>query len=98
MVARHAVETAGEPARVEVALDDMGVKSAAGDLVFARARIVDAKGRQVFVSNTPVTFTATGGYEIVGSSVATTEAGVASVLVRTTRSGGRISARAEGLK
>ena len=94
VVARHAVETAGEPARVEVALDDMGVRPEARDLVFARARLVDASGRQVFASGVPVTFAASGGYEIVGPATATTEAGVASVLVRTVRPGaGKVTAR-----
>jgi beta-galactosidase len=94
LVARHAIETAGDAARIEVALDDMGVKPAPRDLVFARARLVDAAGRPVFASNVPVTFTAGGGYEIVGPATATTEAGVASVLVRVTRPGsGKITAR-----
>jgi beta-galactosidase len=94
VVARHVVETAGEPARVEVALDDMGVRPDARDLVFARARLVDASGRQVFASGVPVTFAASGGYEIVGPATATTEAGVASVLVRTVRpGGGKVTAR-----
>ena len=94
VVARHTVETAGEPTRVEVEIDDEGVKAVENDLVFARARLVDKSGRQVFASNVPVTFAATGGYEIVGPATATTEAGVASVLVRVARPGsGRVTAR-----
>ena len=94
MVARHTVETAGEPARVEVEIDDEGVRAVENDLVFARARLVDRSGRHVFASNLPVTFTASGGYEIVGPATATTEAGVASVLVRVARPGrGRVTAK-----
>lgn len=93
LVARHTIETAGEPARVEVALDDMGVKPTRNDLVFARARLVDAKGRPVFASGRQITFKAAGRYEIVGPATATTEAGVASVLVRVLEPGrGRITA------
>lgn len=98
-VARHVVETAGAPASVMVMMDDGGVAPVKDDLVFARAHLVDAAGRHAFVSHTPVTFTASGGYEIVGPATATTEAGIASVLVRVTAPGkGVVTASSVGLK
>ncbi|MFP5390163.1 MAG: glycoside hydrolase family 2 TIM barrel-domain containing protein [Gammaproteobacteria bacterium] len=81
-VATHVVRTPGEAAGLKVGVDEMGVKPVVGDLVFARARLVDAKGNPVPENGRKVSFVASGGYEIVGSNVAATEAGVASVLVR----------------
>lgn len=98
-VATHRVETPGPPARLEVALDDAGVKPAAGDLLFARAAAVDRRGRPVPNASGGVRFKAGGDYEIVGSSAADLEAGIASVLVRIRRASprGAITARAEGV-
>ena len=82
VVAEHRVRTPGEPARLALALDDLGVPAAAGDLVFVRARLLDANGTTVPVSGREVGFSAGPGTEIVGSSTVATEAGIASVLVR----------------
>lgn len=82
VVAEHRVRTPGEPARLALALDDLGVPAAAGDLVFVRARLLDAKGTTVPASGRDVRFASGPGTELVGSAVAPLEAGVASVLVR----------------
>ncbi len=78
-VAEHRVRTPGAPVALALAWDDLGVPSTPGDLVFARARLVDANGTTVPVSGRAVTFS---GADIVGSASAATEAGIASVLVR----------------
>lgn len=82
IVAEHRVRTPGAPVKLALALDDLGVPVTAGDLVFARARLVDANGTTVPTSGQPVTFSSVQGMEIVGSPSASTEAGIASVLVR----------------
>ncbi|MGH8853356.1 MAG: glycoside hydrolase family 2 TIM barrel-domain containing protein [Telluria sp.] len=82
VVAEHRVRTPGAPARLVLAIDDLGVPPAKGDLVFARARLVDAAGTTVPGSGQQVRFAAGEGTEIVGSRVVETEAGIASVLVR----------------
>lgn len=99
-VAEHVVQTPAEPVKLAVAVDDLAVKSTDGDLVFIRARLVDANGTVVPDSGKTVTFAAGAGYEIVGPSVATTEAGIASVLVRVKGGTGKgaISAEAGSLK
>ena len=98
-VAEHVVRTAGEAARLDVAVDDLGVKSAAGDLVFIRAKLVDAKGALVATSGQSVTFATGGAYEVVGPATVSTEAGIASVLVRVggdkTAKGGKGTVKAE---
>jgi beta-galactosidase len=98
-VAEHRIETPGAPARLEIELDDAGVKPALGDLLFARATAVDRRGRPVPDAAANVRFSAGGDYEIVGSSTAALEGGVASVLVRVRRGSprGSLAARAEGI-
>jgi len=81
-VASDTVTTPGAPVGVKVWLDDLGVKSQPGDLVFARAQLVDAAGVVVHASGQPVAFTTSGGYAIVGPATTPTTGGIASVLVQ----------------
>jgi beta-galactosidase len=97
-VAEHKVRTPGEAVKLDVALDDMGVPAAVGDLVFARARFVDANGTTVPDSGQAVTFTADPGYEVIHGPQATSEAGIASVLVRVRQPKGSLSASAGKLQ
>ncbi|MET0268183.1 MAG: glycoside hydrolase family 2 TIM barrel-domain containing protein [Duganella sp.] len=98
-VAEHVVRTPAAPAKLAVALDDLNVQPVAGDLVFVRARVVDAKGTVVPASGQTVKFAAGSGYDIVGPDTVTTEAGIASVLVRVHGKGkGAISASSGELK
>ncbi|WP_432380948.1 glycoside hydrolase family 2 TIM barrel-domain containing protein [Duganella sp. P38] len=99
-VAEHVVRTAGEPARLAVTVDDMGVKPVAGDLLFVRATVVDAKGNLVEGSGLPVKFEAGAGYEIVGPATVPAEGGIASVLVKVGAGGakGTVKAAAGALR
>lgn len=97
-VAEHRVRTPGEPVKLVVALDELGVPAAEGDLVFARARLVDANGTTVPASGREVAFSAGQGTEIVGSPAAATEAGVASVLVRVRGPHARLGAQTGALR
>ena len=97
-VATQIVRTPGQAARLKVSRDDMGVKPVAGDVVFLRARLVDAKGNLVPENGRKVTFAARGGYEIVGATTSATEAGIASVLAKYRGQAGSVSAQADGLK
>ncbi|GGX95178.1 DUF4982 domain-containing protein [Massilia dura] len=97
-VAEHKVRTPGAAVKLDVALDDMGVPVGAGDLVFARARLVDADGTTVPDNGQAVTFTAGPGYELVAGPQATTEAGIASVLVRVMQPNGTLGAAAGKLQ
>jgi len=98
VVGTHRVRTPDAPVRLALALDDIGVPAAPGDVVFARARLLDANGTTVPDSGRAVTFSAGDGYEIVGSPIARTEAGIASVLVRVKGGAGRLAADAGALK
>ncbi len=82
-VAMHRVLTPGAPVALEIELDDAGVCPASRDLLFARARLVDANGATVPDSREKVEFAVTGsGLALVGEQSLTTEAGIASALVR----------------
>jgi len=98
VVAEHKVRTPGEAVKLDVALDDMGVPPVVGDLVFARARLVDANGTTVPDNGQAVTFTADPGYEMVAGPQAATEAGVASVLVKVLQPNGTLGATAGKLQ
>lgn len=82
IVARHRVTTPQAAERLEIELDEAGVCSAPGDLVFARARVVDKAGTVVPVSGRAVRFKAEAPLNIVGDAEVLTEAGVASALVQ----------------
>ncbi|QBI01381.1 glycoside hydrolase family 2 protein [Pseudoduganella albidiflava] len=98
VVAEHKVRTPGDAVKLDLALDDMGVPPAVGDLVFARARLVDANGTTVPRSGEAVTFTADPGYEVIHSPQASTEAGIASVLVKVRQPNGTLGAAAGKLQ
>lgn len=97
-VAEHRVRTPGQAVRLALELDDLGVPMSAGDLVFVRARLLDAQGTTVPENGRVVAFSAEPGMEIVGSSSAGTEAGVASVLVRIGRGPAGVRAQAGPLE
>ena len=99
-VARHTVATPSQPRSLRLEIDDAAVPPVPGDLVFARAIALDARGRPVSSAAHSVRFSARGDYEIVGSEEARLEGGIASVLVRIRRTpaSGMVTARAEGLR
>jgi beta-galactosidase len=94
-VATDRVHTPGAAVRLVLQLDDAGVPTHPGDLIFARATAVDDHGNIVPGAKGTVTVAASGNLSVVGSSSADLEAGVASVLVRVGagRSGGSVEAR-----
>ncbi len=93
VIATHIVRTPGAPVKLAVTRDDAGVAPVNGDLVFLRARLTDAEGNVVPENGRKVKFSVKDGYEIVGADTATTEAGIASVLVRVGRNSGKASAQ-----
>jgi beta-galactosidase len=97
-VATQIVRTPSEPAKLQVRLDEMGVKPVPGDLVFVRARLLDAKGNLVPENGRKVQFAAKGGYEMVGSGTSGTEGGVASVLLRVRNAKGSVNAQTDGIE
>nr|WP_301751426.1 glycoside hydrolase family 2 TIM barrel-domain containing protein [uncultured Erythrobacter sp.] len=82
LVAQHRVTTPGPATALCSVLDDGGVTPVIGDLIFLRARLLDADSNPVPDQARIVSFAPPKGYVIVGPHTATAEAGTASVLVR----------------
>ncbi|WP_407676469.1 glycoside hydrolase family 2 TIM barrel-domain containing protein [Povalibacter uvarum] len=85
-IALHRVITPEAPERLQIEIDDAGVCSAtdAADLVFARARVLDRNGAAV-PADRSVQFSAAGSAELVGEKDQRAEAGIASALLRVSR-------------
>jgi beta-galactosidase len=100
-VARHRVVTPGQPARLALAVDTLGLAPVLGegDVVVAHASILDAQGTLCVGAGSSVDFCVEGGAEIVGPAVVPAEAGVASIVIRVPAGGcgWRLAARAAGL-
>jgi beta-galactosidase len=91
------VVTPGDAAAITLAADTDGIDPAAdgADIVIVHAYIRDAHGNLVTTDNTTsVRFDVTGPGTIVGADPAVAEAGIASALVRTTRTAGSITVTA----
>lgn len=86
-VARDKVVTAGPAIGYCLAIDTMGVPVGQRDLLFLRAHLHDANGRPTPTDRATIRFAPPQGWEIVGSDTADSEAGVASVLVRSPNRG-----------
>jgi hypothetical protein len=84
-VARHVVRTPGEPARLRLALDLQGrpLARTRDDLAFVRGHLEDAAGTLVGDAWENVAFGARGDVAVIGDVPFSSEAGIASVLLRT---------------
>ena len=82
--ARHAVRTPGPVEDLELRLDESGRPFAAAgkDVAFLHAELRDADGTLVPGAWENVSFGATGDLELIGANPFSSEAGVASILVR----------------
>jgi beta-galactosidase len=89
-VAHHQVRTPGMAATLAVKLDSRGVSPhLEGDLIFAHALLNDEFGTLCVDQRQVVSFEITGGGgQILGPTQVTTDAGIASTLVRFPRGGG----------
>ncbi|MEO5772943.1 MAG: DUF4982 domain-containing protein [Sphingomicrobium sp.] len=81
-VATDRVETPGPAVRLQIELDDSGAAPQPRDLVFARVRALDVNGRLVPGATGIVRLTGSGRLQLVGSTTAELEGGIASLLVR----------------
>jgi len=92
----HAVATPEQPARLELEVDDRGVRAAAGepDVLIAHARICDARGTLCVGQTTEVIFAVEGGAELIGGTRTSAEAGIASIVLRLPAGAGRLVLKA----
>jgi len=82
-LATHVLATPGPLARLELVVDELGVRVRAGepDVLFVHARLCDATGMLCVAETTPVSFTVQGAARM-GPAMNEAEAGIASVVVR----------------
>ena len=99
-VAGNRVTSPGPAVAMCSILDDAGVPPVQGDLIFLRARMLDKQNLLAPTETHTVRFEPPAGFTIIGSNVAETEAGIASVLVRVSgkRPGKRAKLQADGLR
>lgn len=72
-----------KPYAVKLNIDYSGKKITANDAVFIYATVVDAKGTQIPDAANKVTFSITGKAQIIGDKTVKAEAGVATMLLKT---------------
>ncbi len=92
--ASDTVTTAGKPARLKVWVDDLGIQPERNDLVFVRATLVDANGRECTGDLRNVSFVIHGDAAAAGEAHAETQMGTASILARTSTTAKRFTVKA----
>ncbi len=91
--ATHSVTTPGTAARVSIVIDTADVPFTAdgSDIAIVYASILDANGTTIPTATNSVTFTiASGPGDLIGINPQTAEAGIASILLRSRTTAGRI--------
>jgi beta-galactosidase len=96
-VAETSQTTAGKAVAIELKADISGMALNAGtpDLVFIYASLIDANGVVVNRDSLPVRFTVKGNAELIGDNPIRAEAGIATMLLKTTGVPGTLTVTAE---
>jgi len=92
----HSITTPGPPValRLSADLSNKPLRADGSDIIIIHAAMVDSVGNPVRKAGTPVEFSVRGDAELIGNNPATTEAGIASILLRAGTNPGRIMIRA----
>jgi len=96
-VATNSVKTPEAPVKLELKVDESQrvPKAGVNDMVFVYARLVDANGTVVPLNDVPVTFTIEGDATLMNFGTTTTEAGIATALVKIGKTKGEIKIEAK---
>lgn len=96
-VARCEVKTPMEHCGIRIDVDDCGIGPSADDvdIIFVRAYLIDENGTIVPDNDKLIQFTAEGPAELVGTNPVRSEAGIASILLKTKAKTGCISITAD---
>ncbi len=91
-VAYFAVRTPGEPTGLRLDADERGAppRANAKDAVFVYARIVDTDSTVVPLNGIEIKFAVSGGATLISPEIVTTEAGIATALVRIGKEPGNV--------
>ncbi|HET8855324.1 MAG TPA: glycoside hydrolase family 2 TIM barrel-domain containing protein, partial [Salinimicrobium sp.] len=94
-VAEDSVTTAGEPAKIRLSADKSGKEFTSNDVIFIYAQVFDKNNVKVHESGLSVHFSIVSGEgEIIGGNKIESEAGIATILLKT-HSTGNIKIKAE---
>jgi hypothetical protein len=96
IMAADTVKTPETAKSISVVIDtaDNSLIADSNDIAIVHASIVDANGTVVPTATNKITFSVSGPATLIGNNPDTTEAGIASILVRTTASEGAITVTA----
>jgi beta-galactosidase len=91
-VAQQTVQTPKNPVKTAVWFDLQGIAATTNDVVLVRASLLDRNNNVVPTDSSPVTFrVASGPGELIGTNPVNAEAGIATILLRTTGVKGAIT-------
>ncbi len=94
-VAGHWVRTPETPQQLKLSIDEAGIPLAPNDMVFVRASIIDKNGTVCPVNDVMVNFYLDGPGELIGDNPIRSEAGVASLLLKTNLISGELTITAQ---
>lgn len=94
-VAEHSVTTAGPVNRLALTVDESGTAPGRNDLLFVHAHLLDANGNPVQDATSKITFTIRGG-TLYSPETVEAEAGIATALIRTPNTAGKVNITARG--
>ncbi len=99
-VAGHWVRTPETPEQLSIDWDESHIPLSSNDVVFVYAQILDKNGTVCPENDTPITFQVDGNAELIGDNPVKSEAGIATILLKTNNANGQVfvSAQAEKLK
>ncbi|WEK34112.1 MAG: glycoside hydrolase family 2 TIM barrel-domain containing protein [Candidatus Pseudobacter hemicellulosilyticus] len=98
VVATDKVTTAGKPAAISLRYDHSGrnLKADGADIVFVYATVTDANRNPVYQAGNQLQFAVSGQGKLVGPTTLAAEAGIATVLLQSTRQAGAITVTVSG--
>lgn len=93
--AEHTISTEGKESKLKMEADLCGLKLKPGDIIFINASVTDVNGNVPYDSTLPVSFTMEGDAKIIGNNPFSSEAGIATVLIKAGNTSGKIVISAE---
>lgn len=94
-VAGHWVRTPETPQQLKLSIDEAGIPLAPNDMVFVRASLIDKNGTVCPVNDVMVNFYLDGPGELIGDNPIRSEAGIASLLLKTNLISGKLTITAQ---
>ncbi|HAN00348.1 MAG TPA: beta-galactosidase [Marinilabiliales bacterium] len=96
-MALYKASTPQKPAKIQLTCDTSGIplRSTGSDIIFVYAAVVDQQGTLCPVNGLKIEFTVSGNAQLIGDNPAIVEAGIATILLKTTNTETEISISAQ---